>query len=133
MRRRALLGLAAALSLAASCTADDGPVDPVWGKQPCAHCAMLVSEQRFAAQALEDDGTRTYFDDVGCLALWSEDKRPARAWARDGAEQRWIDVGSALFRAGEHTPMSFGYVIDMARGDLGWDAVRASVRTRGRQ
>ena len=130
MRRRAFLSLVPSLVASSGCAADDGPIDPVWGKQPCAHCAMVVSEPRFAAQALEDDGTRTYFDDVGCLALWIDERRAARAWARDGAAGPWVDVTKARFRAGEQTPMGFGHVVDLDHGDLDWDSVRALVRAR---
>jgi hypothetical protein len=88
MNRRTFVGLAFVFTLPLSaCTASDGPVDPVWGKQPCAHCAMLVTEARFAGQALEKTGARHYFDDLGCLALWMEGKQLAGSWAYEAARR----------------------------------------------
>jgi len=44
--------------LLSSCEDPATPKDPVWGKQPCASCAMLVSDPRFAAQASLGSGQR---------------------------------------------------------------------------
>ncbi len=132
MRRRKFFAIVLSLCASSACQGGDGPVDPVWGKQPCAHCAMLVSDARFAAQALEPDGTRSYFDDIGCLILWLEDKSQTRAWAHDGASRQWLDAEKATYRTGEKTPMDFGVVVAGAGGDQSWDAVRAAVHARRR-
>lgn len=125
-RREALLAFAAvAVGAGAACTRDDQPEDPVWGKQPCAHCAMLVSERRFAAQ-LVDGGERRYFDDVGCMVLWMDERKAqgARAWVRQG--DGWVVARSARFAPGARTPMDFGFEAK-AEGARGWDEVREQV------
>jgi hypothetical protein len=98
------------LLLTAAChEAGDRPLEPVWGKQPCDHCAMLLDEPRFAAQAVTADGTRVYFDDVGCLAGWlDEHPATARAWVRAG--DAWVPAAQARFASGARTPMGYGYV-----------------------
>ena len=102
--------------------------DPVWGKQPCAHCAMLVDEPRFAAQALTRDGGRLYFDDVGCLAAWLREHpgAAAQAWVdRDGG---WVPAAAARFADGARTPMGYGFA---AAGDgLDWDALQRRLAAR---
>ncbi len=130
-RRRALLALTAlVVGAGAACTKDDQPEDPAWGKQPCAHCAMLVSDKRFASQLVEG-GERRYFDDVGCMVLWMEERKAtgARAWVRQG--DAWVSARSARFEPGARTPMDFGFE---AKGDgpRGWDEVREQVLARKR-
>jgi hypothetical protein len=121
--------LVCALVLVAGChEAADRPLDPVWGKQPCDHCAMLVDEPRFAAQATTADGARVYFDDVGCLAGWLREHRrgAARAWVR--RDDTWVPVGDARFHGGERTPMGYGYV---AAGDgIDWSELERRLEAR---
>lgn len=130
MNRRALL---AGLLALAACSRADGPVDPVWGKEPCAHCRMLVGDKAHAAQA-SHDGERRYFDDLGCMVLWLEDRRfaGARAWARDAEDGRWVDARTARYSDGARTPMDFGLAAKKS-GPLGWDEARARVMAKERQ
>ena len=102
--------LAAVLGVAGCRDAADKPFEPVWGKQPCDHCAMLLDEPRFAAQAATPDGNHIYFDDVGCLVAWLREHSTAqaRAWVR--RKEQWVDAGAARYLAGQRTPMGYGYV-----------------------
>lgn len=118
------------LTLLAACKGEgDAALDPVWGKQPCEHCKMLVDDRRSAAQAVVA-GDRFYFDDVGCLVAWlSESKRDGRVWVRTEAGSGWIDARDARFVSGQKTPMDFGYV-PSAAGDLDWGKVNEGVLAR---
>ena len=127
MRRRAvLLGIAGLVVLA--CAKVDEPVDPVWGKEPCAHCRMLVSDKRYAAQVAAD-GERKYFDDIGCMVSWLADKKAQRMWVRDASSNRWVDAKSARYVEGAKTPMDFGFEA-RAEGGVGWDEMRDKVNAR---
>jgi copper chaperone NosL len=131
MNRRALLGGMVALVLLA-CTKTDQPVDPVWGKEPCAHCRMLVSDKRFAAQVV-DAGDRFYFDDIGCMVSWLDDKKVEHMWVRDALADRWIEARHARYVAGAKTPMDFGFEA-RAESGVGWDEMRDVVNAkRGRK
>ena len=126
MTRWMLLGFAGVLVLLGSaCEKTDVPTDPVWGKEACAHCSMLVGDRRYAAQAVAG-GERRYFDDIGCMVLWMEDRRsrPDHVWVR--SRDRWVDAESARYARGAKTPMDFGLE---ARPDdgIGWDEARAHV------
>jgi hypothetical protein len=124
-RRSFLTGVA--LSLVA-CANTDEPTDPAWGKEPCAHCAMLVGDRRFAAQ-VGGEGERRYFDDIGCMVMWLERRaaRPSRTWVReDGA--RWVEARTARYQAGARTPMDFGFVV--AKEGVGWDELRERIVAR---
>lgn len=129
MKRRTAVALLLCAPLFA-CEEPLGPVDPVWGKQPCAHCAMLVSEPPHAAQAITADGARHYFDDIGCMALYADGKPMQRAWAREGASGNWLDVEKARFRSGAKTPMDFGFEVVASGGELDWAGVRTAVGDR---
>lgn len=131
MNRRQLIVALGVFALA--CTKTDEAVDPVWGKEPCAHCAMLVGDKRFAAQIVHD-GERRSFDDVGCLVLWLEERHvePARAWVRDGEASRWVDAKVARYEGGAKTPMDFGFEA-RAGGALSWDEMRGRVVAKRRR
>jgi copper chaperone NosL len=119
--------------VAGACVKADSAVDPVWGKQACAHCSMIVGERRHAAQ-LVLDGERQYFDDLGCLASWMEEHgvSGARAWVRDAGTGAWIDARFARYSSGAKTPMDFGFETS-PDGTIGWDGVRAQVLARTSQ
>lgn len=133
-RRTALTTLAWCAALAA-CDRNEGPVEPAWGKEPCAHCSMLLSDRRFGAQLLTGEGERKFFDDLGCLVVFLDERRvrDARAWTRDAGGDGWLDVQAARYAAGAPTPMDFGYEARAGAG-LTWEAVRARVleKVRGR-
>lgn len=118
----------AAVVLAAGCAKSDQPADPVWGKQPCARCAMLVGDKRFAAQLVTGDGDRRYFDDVGCMVVWTKEHAGAakRSWARDAQTGQWRDARTARFAKGARTPMDYGFET-RADGDVSWTEVEAAV------
>ncbi len=102
---------------------DDGarPVDPVWGKQACAHCAMLLSDARFGAELTTEAGDRFFFDDPGCMAAYVREKAPRvrGAWVHeDGA---WVDATSARYERAA-SPMDYGFA-PAKGGAFDWAAV----------
>jgi len=133
MTRRTVLFFLTAAAVVAACTTTDGPIEPVWGKQPCAHCAMVLSDRRFGAQVLTSDGDRFFFDDPGCMVLFVEDRAlaSAQAWAYDDSAGRWLDAHAARYAGGAATPMDFGFEAKGA-GGLGWSEMRARVLQKGK-
>ena len=125
-RRQLLLG---PLCLLVACSSSHTPADPIWGKQPCAHCRMLVSDPRFAAQARTARGETVYFDDVGCLVSYLAEHRDSRAsWVRAQSGQ-WLDAKTARYRAGAATPMDFGFIVD-PKGTFDLAAVQSALARR---
>lgn len=122
--------LIAACLLALGCEDASKPVDPVWGKQACGFCGMLVSDPRYAAQLSTKDQSRVFFDDVGCMAAYVQDRHPnvQALWVRDEAG-RWVDARSAHFDKGEKTPMDYGFGVK-ASGAASWGDVEAAVEQR---
>ena len=123
-RRLMLLSLALL-----GCRGEEGPLDPVWGKQPCEHCHMLVSQRASAAQLLVR-GERLYFDDLGCLVQWLDEHRAdGRAWVRFG--DSWADAVAARYASGAETPMDHGYVA--AVEGIDWAELKKRVLARAKQ
>lgn len=128
MSARLLLFVFAVVTLPGCTTPIDAPDEPVWGKQPCAHCAMLLSEPGHGAQATTDAGDRVYFDDLGCLVAWELDRGRAapHRWVRSSDGQGWLDPALARFTPAAHTPMDFGFVAG-PRGPASWPEVERAV------
>ena len=133
MSRFIFLRVLMAGALIAACTSTEGPVEPAWGKQPCAHCAMVLSEHGFGAQLVSSDGERFFFDDPGCMVLFVEERRlaSARAWVYDDGAGRWTDAHTARYTRGAGTPMDFGFAAT-STGALGWNELRTEVLAKQR-
>ncbi len=127
MTRRRALALLAAGALVAACERSDGPTEPAWGKQPCAHCAMVMSDRRFGAQLLTGSSDRFFFDDVGCMVLFLEERKPraARAWVHDAQTGRWLDALAARYSPAA-SPMDFGFEGRSSEG-VSYDEMRERV------
>ena len=129
-RRAAIVVLAGAI-VAGACARSDAPAEPVWGKEPCAHCKMLVSDKRYAAQVAYD-GDRYFFDDIGCMVLWMDARKPgAKAWVRSATSAEWLDARAAFYVAGARTPMDFGFEAN-ARDGVPFDTARVAVLEKKR-
>ena len=102
--------------------------DPVWGKQACAHCAMLVSEKPPAAQLITSDGKRKFFDDLGCMVAFEEREHPqvTARWVRDPSGEGWTEPATIHFSGGHKTPMDFGFLPDV-QGIVTFDELRGVV------
>lgn len=116
-------------ALAVACEDASRPVEPVWGKQACAHCAMLLSEPRFGAELTTEAGERYFFDDPGCMAAFVHDRSPhVRAmWVHQGAT--WIDAKTAHYERAA-SPMDYGFAPSQT-GTSTWADVVAAATKRG--
>jgi hypothetical protein len=93
---------------------------------------MIVGDRRFAAQLLAESGERHYFDDLGCLVHYVDERHPAAAgsWVRDAGGERWLSARAARYAlTGARTPMDFGFEARTDEG-ISYDAFAARVRER---
>jgi copper chaperone NosL len=102
--------------LAAGCSANaGGPPAIQVDRTACAHCTMLVSDERFAAAYETAAGDQRVFDDIACL-LEAVRGEPATAaltfWFHDVPSGAWIRGHDATFVKAPsiRTPMSGGIV-----------------------
>ncbi len=85
-----------------------------YGKEPCVHCTMIISDDRFAAAWREQGGVERHFDDVGCMVASSRQHKPGSAtlyWVRDFDHDAWLDAAAAAYAVaatGIKSPMGYG-------------------------
>ena len=119
----------AVLLLLAGCEKGDQPAEPVWGKQACASCGMVVSDRRTAAEIVTSAGDRVFFDDAGCMVVWSsKHAQPQHAWVRNADDQSWIAPQAAKWVSGVATPMDFGW--EAHSNGVAWETMRTAVLAR---
>lgn len=132
-RRSLAAALGAWLALAA-CRPAEGPQPIVYDREPCTYCRMLISEPRFAAQLVAQDGSVSSFDDPGCLLAYLEERQPSvgALWFHHDREERWLSEAQVAFEEVPHTPMGYGLgaVEAGSPGALGLAEARARVAAR---
>ncbi len=112
---------AATLLLLTSCGTEPtgGPPEIQYGLEECGHCRMIISEEKFAAATVDQIGTGTPFDDVGCLVdhLRELSAAPENVWVHDHADGGWISAEPAWFVRNPRgtTPMGSGLVAFASR------------------
>ena len=67
----------------------------------CAHCQMMITDARFAAQIVNEKGKAIKFDAIECLAEYyknrEEEPQNARIWLSDFNDPgNWIEAGRAV-------------------------------------
>lgn len=128
--RVALRSIVAAFLLLGGCDPGaDTAKEPIWGKQPCEHCAMLLSEKGHGAQLVTQQGERLYFDDLGCMIAWNLEHPDAEAgsWVRTRDTEAWASADKASYERSDRTPMGFGFVAVSGPASLTWSEVREAV------
>lgn len=113
-----------------------GPPNIRLGRDECAECGMIISENRYSASMVVDDrGVRTplLFDDIGDLLDHERghpDLRPLARYVHDHESRAWLDAAAASYVHADaiHTPMGSGLAACANRAD----AERLASQTGGR-
>lgn len=119
--------LVTAFCLLAACENADLPLTPAWGKQRCSHCAMVVGDKRFAAQAVTSREERLFFDDPGCLASYELEHASSLRHAWVLSDGQWLSTAAARFAAGARSPMDYGFEAKRD-GTADWSQVKKAAR-----
>jgi copper chaperone NosL len=102
--------------LLAACNATSGEIQPPeihYGEDICDACGMLISDAKFAAATVEEDGVARKFDDIGDLLAYYAARPGAKVKAyfvHDYPSENWLRAENAYFLQSEqiHTPMAHG-------------------------
>ncbi len=102
--------------LLAACSASAGDVQPPdihYGEDVCDACGMLISDAKFAAASIDQDGAAHKFDDIGDLVVYYADQADAKVQAyfvHDYPSEKWQRAETAFFIVSPQvqTPMAHG-------------------------
>jgi copper chaperone NosL len=133
---RAICLVMGAALLLAGCSGgpDTGPKEVKWDRDACERCRMVLSDRKHSAQVRWlPEGKRSRvmkFDDIGCAALWLEDKPwkdavSTEIWVTDHRTGEWIDARSATYVKGHMTPMEYGLGAQSDAAENGLDYAQA--------
>ena len=108
-------GVAMLVVLAQCRYKNEGPV-AIEADDMCSFCRMSISEKRYAAELIDDDGQVFKFDEIGCLANFIKQKRNDvsihASFVMDFDRREWLKAQDAIYvRSSEFkTPMNGGIV-----------------------
>ena len=111
-----LLLLALLLTTACNSSTSAEPVPPTihYGEDLCEFCNMIISEERFAAGYLTQEGEERIFDDMGGMFQHhlQEQEDVMAFFVHDYEERSWIRAEKAYYVISEElpTPMLFGII-----------------------
>ena len=110
--RRIGLGVVLTVLLAACSGQSNEPLLPdiVYGQDVCAACGMIISEARFAAATLLQNGEIRKFESIGDMVIYQMDHpdQQVQAWfVHDYASESWIRAETAYYVVSDqvHSPM----------------------------
>jgi len=106
----------ALLVLLAACSGNSAEVQPPaiqYGEEVCDACGMLISDAKFAAASVDEDGTAHKFDDIGDLVTYylQHDQAKVKAYfVHDYPSEKWLRAEQAFFVISPkiQTPMAHG-------------------------
>ncbi len=82
----------------------------------CAFCRMSISEKRYAAELIDDDGQAFKFDDIGCMANFIKQRRNNASshatFVMDFDRREWLKAETAFYVHSSElkTPMNGGII-----------------------
>ncbi len=100
----------ALIVLLSSCSQQ--PAEIHYGSDECAHCKMMITDNRFAAQAVTETGKSIKFDAIECMADYAGENKSelqsAELWVSDFNNPGiWININNAFLIKSEviNSPM----------------------------
>jgi len=114
MNRRAFVGAMGVAMAGAMCGGSvPAPQGISLGHTTCARCGSILFTLEGAAQAVYQDGSVRYYDDLGCMATDPEALRgQAQLYVQMAGMKGWVRVEDITFAAssGAQTARGYGYL-----------------------
>ncbi len=88
------------------------PIEIIPNRYADIECAMTIKSKKHSAQVISPSGKTWFFDDMGCLIKWLEDKKfkeDAILWTHAEDTASWIDAKKAWYVLTDATPMGYGF------------------------
>ena len=124
------IGIILALTLLTACAGQEFKPVEISDGELCTFCKMAVSERRYAAQLLNEDGEAFLFDDIGCMRRYVDETRfrPAAVFVIDFDSKEWLDGKKAFYVRSQEFQTPMGGQTAAYRSD---DDARAAVKKYG--
>ena len=79
----------------------------------CPQCNMQLTNSKIHTATAKQNDDITYFDDLGCLILWSKEKnvdlKKIKTNIFSNDTKKYIDTEKAYYKIDEKTPMKYGF------------------------
>lgn len=105
-----LIFVSALALLMSACSQE--PHEVHYGSDECAYCKMMITDNRFAAQAVTETGKSIKFDAIECMADYAGENKSelqsAELWVSDfNNPGEWININNAFLISSEviNSPM----------------------------
>lgn len=113
--RRFLVPIVLLVLLVTGCAAGASLHEPpgiLYGEEECDRCRMLISDERYAAAYMTEEGQVRRFDDIGGMFLHHVETGDEVEifWVHDLESKVWVKADEAYFVKSDalETPMGFG-------------------------
>ena len=101
---------------AAACQSQKFSPAGIEASDMCSFCRMAISEKRYAAEVVDQEGNLFKFDDIGCMVHFVRDHnlkgRAAAYFVVDFEQRNWLEGERAYYVKAEaiHSPMGGGLI-----------------------
>ena len=93
------------------------PTEPIWEREGCANCRMVLSEKRYAVQRILNSGETHFYDDINCALKHKHSDDDGKLFVRPYGDEKWISAEKVNYQSGLRTPMNSGYGALKTGGD----------------
>lgn len=100
------------------------PTEPVWEREGCAHCRMVLSEKRFAVQRILNSGEKHFYDDINCALKHNHLDNEGKLFVRPYGDEKWVSAEEVNYQSGLRTPMNSGFGALKTGGDTSYQELR---------
>lgn len=77
----------------------------------CSDCNMDVEDLNYAAETIMQNGNTYFFDDIGCVVLWSQKYKEeiVKIFTKTLDTHKWIEAKKAWYTRIAPSPMGYGF------------------------
>lgn len=100
------------------------PQDPLWGREGCARCRMVLSEKRYAVQRVLSNGEIHFYDDLNCALQHKHDEDNGTLYVHPHGQDQWVLAEEAKYQSGLRTPMNSGYGAVSEGGEMTFSEIQ---------
>ena len=94
----------------------------------CSECSMDIEALEYSAQVITPNGDTFFFDDIGCVVLWLENRTIStqKVITQTIDSREWVDADKAWYTRTASSPMGYGFAAyeEKKEGFISYDEMR---------